>query len=133
MNDLENIIPFVLLAGLYLATRPSAGTAGLLFKIFTAARYIHTFVYLFTVSFIQYSNSGCYSPQMVVLTMLSSILGIYFPLIFFLILGTPTFPCFGLFCRPCHQLVHGLCYHHEISIIEFSTLAVVLLTANIVF
>jgi glutathione S-transferase len=50
MNDLENVIPFVLLGGLYLATGPSAGTAGLLFKVFTAARYIHTFVYLFAVS-----------------------------------------------------------------------------------
>ena len=49
MNDLENVIPFVLLGGLYLATGPSAGTAGLLFKVFTAARYIHTFVYLFAV------------------------------------------------------------------------------------
>ena len=50
LNDIENIIPFVLIAAIYLTTGPSLGTAKLLFRIFTAARYIHTFVYLFAVS-----------------------------------------------------------------------------------
>jgi hypothetical protein len=31
-------------------TGPSLATASLLFKVFTAARYVHTVVYLFAVS-----------------------------------------------------------------------------------
>ncbi len=33
LNDIENIIPFVLLAAVYLTTGPSLGTASLLFKV----------------------------------------------------------------------------------------------------
>ena len=50
LNDIENILPFVILAAIFLTTAPSVGTAKLLFRVFTAARYIHTFVYLFAVN-----------------------------------------------------------------------------------
>ena len=49
-NDLENVLPFVLVGGLYLSTNPALATAKVVFRTFTAARYIHTFVYVFAVS-----------------------------------------------------------------------------------
>ena len=45
-NDLENIVPFMLLGGLYLTTQPAAATAKILFRTFTAARLTHTLSYL---------------------------------------------------------------------------------------
>lgn len=49
-NDLENIIPFVLMGGLYLTTNPALGTAKLLFRTFSIARIMHSVVYLWAVS-----------------------------------------------------------------------------------
>ncbi|CAL1535783.1 unnamed protein product [Lymnaea stagnalis] len=49
LNDLENVIPFVLLGLLYVATGPNQAAASLHFRIFTISRYIHTFVYLLVV------------------------------------------------------------------------------------
>ncbi|XP_046339142.1 microsomal glutathione S-transferase 1-like [Haliotis rufescens] len=46
MNDLENVIPFVLIGLLYTATGPSLGSALLHFRIFTGARFFHTIAYL---------------------------------------------------------------------------------------
>ena len=47
MNDLENIPLFILIAAVFLTiVQPAAFTAKLLCYGFTAARYIHTFVYL---------------------------------------------------------------------------------------
>merc|ERR1712156_458287 len=48
-NDLETVLPFVLLGGFYITTNPVFATAKLVFRIFTIARYIHTFVYVFAV------------------------------------------------------------------------------------
>jgi len=46
-NDIENIVPFAILSGLYLAVaNPSLFTAKCVFYGFTAARVLHTFVYL---------------------------------------------------------------------------------------
>ena len=45
-NDLENIIPFILVGGFYLTTNPSLATAQILFRTFTAARLIHSLAYL---------------------------------------------------------------------------------------
>ncbi len=45
LNDLENIVPFFVIAFLYCFTSPALGTAKLLFKVFTGARIIHTIVY----------------------------------------------------------------------------------------
>ncbi|XP_071097438.1 microsomal glutathione S-transferase 1-like [Haliotis cracherodii] len=46
LNDLENVIPFVLIGLLYTATGPSLGSALLHFRIFTGARILHTIAYL---------------------------------------------------------------------------------------
>ncbi|XP_055897837.1 microsomal glutathione S-transferase 1-like isoform X1 [Biomphalaria glabrata] len=46
LNDLENVLPFVLLGLLYVAIGPSQGIAILHFRIFTISRFLHTFVYL---------------------------------------------------------------------------------------
>ena len=46
MNDLENIIPFIMIGAFYVASDPVASTATLLFQIFTAARIMHSIVYI---------------------------------------------------------------------------------------
>jgi len=46
LNDLENILPFLILGLLYVGIAPSAHWAKMLFRIFTAARFVHTFVYV---------------------------------------------------------------------------------------
>ncbi|XP_005110982.1 microsomal glutathione S-transferase 1 [Aplysia californica] len=48
-NDLENVIPFVLMGLLYVATGPTTFAASLHFRIFTASRFLHTFFYLFSI------------------------------------------------------------------------------------
>lgn len=48
-NDIENIFPFFFLAPLYLLTNPSVSTAMMCFRVFTAARFIHSFAYIFQV------------------------------------------------------------------------------------
>jgi len=45
LNDLECILPFFICGLLYCFTNPDAGTANLVFKIFTGARIVHTLVY----------------------------------------------------------------------------------------
>ncbi|KAK3701143.1 hypothetical protein RRG08_029615 [Elysia crispata] len=45
-NDLENVIPFVLLGLLYVASGPSLWAALLHFRIFTVTRFLHTLIYL---------------------------------------------------------------------------------------
>lgn len=45
MNDLENILPFLTIAFVYVGTGPSLGCAKFLFRLFTAARFMHTLVY----------------------------------------------------------------------------------------
>merc|ERR1711976_142556 len=47
--DLENVLPFVLLGGLYITTNPLLSTAKLVFRTFVGARFLHTFVYVFAV------------------------------------------------------------------------------------
>ncbi|BFZ20249.1 hypothetical protein BsWGS_23288 [Bradybaena similaris] len=49
LNDLENVVPFVLLGLLYVSTGPSLQAANLHFRIFAASRFIHSFVYLFAI------------------------------------------------------------------------------------
>lgn len=46
LNDMENIIPFLLISLLYISTNPDPHLATWLFKIFTASRIVHTVVYL---------------------------------------------------------------------------------------
>merc|ERR1719412_2906145 len=48
-NDLENVLPFVMIAAMYITTNPALSSAKLVFRLFTLARYIHTFVYVFQV------------------------------------------------------------------------------------
>ena len=45
-NDLENVIPFVLIGLLYVTTNPDPTTAAWHFRIFTGFRIFHTFAYL---------------------------------------------------------------------------------------
>lgn len=45
LNDLENIPAFWILGALYVTTSPAVAWATLLFRVFTAGRFIHTFVY----------------------------------------------------------------------------------------
>ncbi|CAG7835149.1 unnamed protein product [Allacma fusca] len=42
-NDLENILPFFALGFLYSCTQPDPDTVNMLFKVFTLARFAHTF------------------------------------------------------------------------------------------
>ncbi|XP_067661845.1 microsomal glutathione S-transferase 1-like [Haliotis asinina] len=49
LNDLENVIPFVLVGLLYTASGPSLSSALLHFRIFTGARIFHTIAYLFAL------------------------------------------------------------------------------------
>jgi len=51
-NDIENNFLFLILSAFYLMTQPATTTAILLFRIFTAARFIHTLVYLNGVSIV---------------------------------------------------------------------------------
>ena len=46
LNDLENVLPFVLVGLLYCSTSPDEFTALLHFRIFTAARLLHMVAYL---------------------------------------------------------------------------------------
>ncbi|XP_059157388.1 microsomal glutathione S-transferase 1-like [Physella acuta] len=48
-NDLENVIPFVLLGLLYVATGPAYETARIHFRIFTISRFFHTVFYIFAI------------------------------------------------------------------------------------
>ncbi|KAG9280302.1 microsomal glutathione S-transferase 1-like [Astyanax mexicanus] len=45
-NDLENIIPFVVIGLLYALTGPELSTALLLFRLFVGSRFIHTVSYV---------------------------------------------------------------------------------------
>ncbi|KAG9280301.1 microsomal glutathione S-transferase 1.1 [Astyanax mexicanus] len=45
-NDLENIIPFVVIGLLYALTGPDLSTALLHFRLFVGSRFIHTVVYV---------------------------------------------------------------------------------------
>merc|ERR1711921_67987 len=46
LNDIENIVPFMLLALLYVGTQPDPSTALLHFKVFFYSRLLHTLVYV---------------------------------------------------------------------------------------
>jgi len=48
-NDLENILPFLIVGYLYVLTNPSVWFATLLFKIAAIARFVHTVVYAVVV------------------------------------------------------------------------------------
>jgi len=48
-NDIENIFPFLTLGLLYLFTNPEHSTAQLCFRIFSGARLLHSFVYLWEI------------------------------------------------------------------------------------
>merc|ERR1711892_289522 len=45
-NDIENIVPFLILGLLYIFTNPAFDTALLTFRIFVGARVLHSIVYL---------------------------------------------------------------------------------------
>ena len=46
LNDLENVIPFVLIGLLYVCTKPDPSTALMHFRAFAGFRIFHTFAYL---------------------------------------------------------------------------------------
>ncbi|XP_072017230.1 microsomal glutathione S-transferase 1-like [Amphiura filiformis] len=46
LNDLENIIPFLIIGILYILTGPSVYAATWHFRIFVVSRFIHTIAYL---------------------------------------------------------------------------------------
>lgn len=46
LNDLENIIPFVVIGLLYALTGPDLSTALLHFRVFVGSRFIHTVSYV---------------------------------------------------------------------------------------
>ncbi len=54
-NDMENIFVFFALAAFYVTTGPAAATANWLFRIFTIARYVHTFVYVNAVGWVPFT------------------------------------------------------------------------------
>lgn len=49
LNDLENIVPFLILSLIYLATGPDPSLATLHFRIFTISRFTHTICYFFLI------------------------------------------------------------------------------------
>jgi len=49
LNDLENILPFITIALFYTLTNPTAFVAVNLFRVYTVARILHTFVYTVVV------------------------------------------------------------------------------------
>lgn len=46
LNDLENVVPFVILGAFYCLTNPILGSALLVFRFFAVARVLHTVCYL---------------------------------------------------------------------------------------
>lgn len=46
-NDLENILPYIMVAFLYVLTEPNFYEATILFRVATVARILHTLVYAF--------------------------------------------------------------------------------------
>jgi len=48
-NDLENVLPFVLIGAMYITTNPTLSCAKIVFRVWTLARYIHTYVYVMQV------------------------------------------------------------------------------------
>ncbi|XP_046339139.1 microsomal glutathione S-transferase 1-like [Haliotis rufescens] len=46
LNDLENVLPFVLVGLMYVSTKPGATEATRVFQIFAASRLLHTVAYL---------------------------------------------------------------------------------------
>jgi len=47
LNDMENVLPFLILGFLYMFTNPAYSTALLLYRVFVGARIVHTVSYLF--------------------------------------------------------------------------------------
>merc|ERR1712156_1028487 len=48
-NDLENVLPFGMISAMYITTNPDLSCAKFIFRSWTLARYIHTFVYVYQV------------------------------------------------------------------------------------
>merc|ERR1712126_417957 len=48
-NDIENILPFLILGFLYIFTNPAYSTALFVYRLFVGARLLLTFVYLFVI------------------------------------------------------------------------------------
>ncbi|XP_046548977.1 microsomal glutathione S-transferase 1-like [Haliotis rubra] len=46
LNDLESVLPFVLVGLMYVSTKPGVVEASRVFQVFTAARLLHTAAYL---------------------------------------------------------------------------------------
>nr|ACO14959.1 Microsomal glutathione S-transferase 1 [Caligus clemensi] len=46
LDDIENIVPFLLIAPIYLTTDPCKLLAVSIFRVFTLGRYMHTITYL---------------------------------------------------------------------------------------
>ena len=49
LNDLENVVPFLITGLLYVLTNPAAGLAIMLIRIAAIARIVHTIVYAVVV------------------------------------------------------------------------------------
>merc|ERR1712001_788652 len=48
-NDIENILPFLILGFLYMFTNPAYSTALLCYRLFVGARILHSIVYLLVI------------------------------------------------------------------------------------
>merc|ERR1712002_1102347 len=48
-NDIENVVPFLILGFIYIFTNPALSTALLVFRLFVGARILHTIVYLLII------------------------------------------------------------------------------------
>lgn len=49
LNDLENILPWVISTAFWLTTSPDPSTVAFLIKTFAISRFVHTFVYAVVV------------------------------------------------------------------------------------
>ena len=49
LNDMENILPFLILGFLYMFTNPAYSTALLVYRLFAGARIAHTISYVFVI------------------------------------------------------------------------------------
>merc|ERR1711963_1091914 len=49
LNDMENVLPFLILGFLYMFTNPAYATALLCYRLFVGARIVHTIVYLLVI------------------------------------------------------------------------------------
>jgi len=77
LNDLENVLPFLIIGLLYVGSNPSASCALLYFRVFTACRMLHTVVYAIVVMPQPARALSYFGGMLVNLAMLVSIISTY--------------------------------------------------------